>query len=222
MKRIDRSAIVEHSAAQIFALVEDIEAYPRFLPWCVAATVDERGPAGTRATLTVGVRGLRQSFTTLNRSRPGEAIDLSLVQGPFRRFAGGWRSCWSRCSIASPTRWSTPSRSGLPESMAVLKVEVVYALPEREESARVAVQSGATVRDVLVKSGLLHLVRGKVGIFGKVVPEDTPVADGDRVEIYRPLAVDPKEARRARAATYTSRSRRAGSARSPSRAPRRR
>ena len=91
MKRVDRSAIVEHSAAQIFALVEDIEAYPRFLPWCVAATVDERGPAGTRATLTVGVRGLRQSFTTLNRSRSGEAIHLSLVQGPFRRFAAAWR-----------------------------------------------------------------------------------------------------------------------------------
>ena len=106
--------------------------------------------------------------------------------------------------------------------MAVLKVEVVYALPEGEESARVAVRSGATVRDVLAKSGLLHLARGKVGIFGKAVREDTPVADGDRVEIYRPLAVDPKEARRARAATYTTRSRRAGSARSPSRAPRRR
>jgi hypothetical protein len=106
--------------------------------------------------------------------------------------------------------------------MAVLKVEVVYALPEREERARVAVQRGATVRDVLAKSGLLRFVRGKVGIFGNVVPEDTPVADGDRVEIYRPLAVDPKEARRARAATYTSRSPRAGSARSPSRAARRR
>ncbi len=91
MKRIDRSAIVEHSAAQIFALVEDIEAYPRFLPWCVAARVEERAAAGTRATLTVGVPGLRQSFTTLNRSRPGEAIDLSLVQGPFRRFAAAWR-----------------------------------------------------------------------------------------------------------------------------------
>ena len=106
--------------------------------------------------------------------------------------------------------------------MAVLKVEVVYALPEREESARVAVRSGATVRDVLAKYRLLHLVRGKVGIFGKVVPEDAPVADGDRVEIYRPLAVDPKEARRARAATYTTRSRRAGSVRPPSRVPRRR
>src|SRR5258708_15332588 len=91
MKRIARSAIVEHSAGQIYARVHDIEAYPRFLPWCVAATVDQRGPDGTRATLTVGVRGLRQSFTTLNRSRPGEAIDLSLVQGPFRRFAAAWR-----------------------------------------------------------------------------------------------------------------------------------
>jgi putative ubiquitin-RnfH superfamily antitoxin RatB of RatAB toxin-antitoxin module len=115
-----------------------------------------------------------------------------------------------------------PSRSAPRKSMALLKVEVVYALPEREESALVTVQSGATVRDVLAKSGLLHLARGKLGIFGKVVREDAPVADGDRVEIYRPLAVDPKEARRARAATYTSRSRRAGFARSPSRAGRRR
>ena len=106
--------------------------------------------------------------------------------------------------------------------MTVLKVEVVYALPAREDSIVVAVPAGATVRDVLAKCGLLHLVCGKVGIFGKVVREDAPVADGDRVEIYRPLAVDPKEARRARAATYTSRSRRAGSARFPSRAPRRR
>jgi hypothetical protein len=106
--------------------------------------------------------------------------------------------------------------------MAVLKVEVVYALPGREDSIVVAVPAGATVREVLEKSGLTSLARHKVGIFGKVVREDAPVADGDRVEIYRPLAVDPKEARRARAATYTTRSRRAGSARSPSRAPRRR
>src|SRR5437879_11764063 len=90
MKRIDRSAIVEHSAAQIYALVDDIEAYPRFLPWCVAATVDERGPAGKRGTLTVGVRGLRKSLTTLNRSRPGEEVDLSLVHLPIRRYGAAW------------------------------------------------------------------------------------------------------------------------------------
>ena len=91
MKRIARSAIVEHSADQMFALVDDIESYPRFLPWCSAARVEERTPEGVRATLTVGLRGLRQSFTTQNVNRPGEGIDLRLVKGPFRSFAGAWR-----------------------------------------------------------------------------------------------------------------------------------
>jgi ribosome-associated toxin RatA of RatAB toxin-antitoxin module len=91
MKRISRSAIVEHSAQKMFALVDDIESYPRFLPWCTAARVEERTPAGVRATLTVGMKGLRQSFTTQNENRPVEAIDLVLVKGPFRRFAAGWR-----------------------------------------------------------------------------------------------------------------------------------
>lgn len=91
MKRISRSAIVEHSAQKMFGLVDDIESYPRFLPWCTAARVEERTPAGVRATLTVGMKGLRQSFTTQNENRPVEAIDLRLVKGPFRRFAAGWR-----------------------------------------------------------------------------------------------------------------------------------
>jgi len=91
MKRIARSAIVEHSAAEMYALVEDIEAYPGFLPWCLAAVVHERRAGTTRATLTAGLAGLQQSFTTLNENRPGEAIDLRLVEGPFRRFGAQWR-----------------------------------------------------------------------------------------------------------------------------------
>ena len=91
MKRIARSAIVDHSAAEMYALVENIEAYPEFLPWCTAAQVDERLPGRTRATLTVGVGGLSHAFTTLNDTRPGEAIDMHLVSGPFRRFEGRWR-----------------------------------------------------------------------------------------------------------------------------------
>ena len=91
MKRIARSAIVEHSAAEMYALVEDIEAYPGFLPWCTAAVVDERQPGTTKATLTVGIGGLRHSFTTSNRNRPGEAIDMRLVEGPFRSFDAQWR-----------------------------------------------------------------------------------------------------------------------------------
>lgn len=91
MKRVTRSAIVEHSAEQVYRLVEDIEAYPGFLPWCLAARVHERGAASTRATLTVGMPGLRQSFTTRNDNRPGQAIDLHLVDGPFKTFAAAWR-----------------------------------------------------------------------------------------------------------------------------------
>jgi ribosome-associated toxin RatA of RatAB toxin-antitoxin module len=91
MKKIARSAIVEHSAAEMYALVENIEAYPEFLPRCKAAVVHERRPGLTKATLTVGVGGVRQSFTTLNENRPEEAIDMRLVEGPFRRFQAQWR-----------------------------------------------------------------------------------------------------------------------------------
>jgi len=91
MKRISRSAIVEHSAEEMFALVDDIESYPRFLPWCTAAKVEERSATGVRATMSIGLRGLRQSFTTQNENRPGESIELKLVKGPFRRFAAAWR-----------------------------------------------------------------------------------------------------------------------------------
>jgi len=91
MKHIARSAIVEHPASDLFALVEHIEAYPEFLPWCREARVLERSDGRTVATLTVGLKGLRYAFTTRNQNRPPSAIDLELVKGPFRRFAAHWR-----------------------------------------------------------------------------------------------------------------------------------
>lgn len=92
MKHIARSAIVEHSAADLYALVERIEAYPEFLPWCRAAHVHERStPGKTRATLEVGLKGVAHSFTTENRNRPGKAIDMRLVEGPFRHFSAVWK-----------------------------------------------------------------------------------------------------------------------------------
>lgn len=90
MKTIARSAILQHSAEELYALVEDIESYPRFLPWCRAVRV-ERGEGQTRAELQVGLRGLSQSFTTQNRNQPGRAIDMDLVEGPFRSFNAAWR-----------------------------------------------------------------------------------------------------------------------------------
>lgn len=91
MKRIARSAIVEHSAEQMFSLVDDVESYPRFLPWCRAAKVDERTAGSVLATLSVGMRGLKQTFSTRNDLHPPEAMDMRLLKGPFRHFAAAWR-----------------------------------------------------------------------------------------------------------------------------------
>jgi len=113
MKRISRSAIVEHSAQEMYGLVDDVESYPSFLPWCLDARA-EVVDGGKRATLTVGVRGLRQSFTTLNENRPGEAIDLQLVEGPFRRFSAAWRfrSLGERaCAIEFALQYEFSSRA---------------------------------------------------------------------------------------------------------------
>lgn len=91
MKRVARSAIVEHRASELYALVERVEAYPQFLPWCRAARVSERGAGRTVATLAVGLKGVRYEFTTENTNRPQEAIEMKLVEGPFRHFAARWR-----------------------------------------------------------------------------------------------------------------------------------
>jgi len=79
-----------------------------------------------------------------------------------------------------------------------LKVEVVAALPRKESVVAVELPEGATVQDALLKSRVNFDPRF-LGIFGEPVTPDTRLADGDRVEVYRPLKIDPKEARRRRA-----------------------
>jgi putative ubiquitin-RnfH superfamily antitoxin RatB of RatAB toxin-antitoxin module len=89
--------------------------------------------------------------------------------------------------------------------MGTLRVEVVYAAPESADAVSLTLPGTATLREAIAASGLLErhpdidLARQKCGVFGKLRPLDAPLRDGDRVEIYRPLAVDPKEARRRRA-----------------------
>ena len=91
MRRIARSAIVESTARQMYDLVEDIESYPEFLPWCSGAHVRERTAGRTVATLDVGVLPVRQSFTTENTNVPGKSIDMRLLHGPFRKFDAHWK-----------------------------------------------------------------------------------------------------------------------------------
>jgi len=79
-----------------------------------------------------------------------------------------------------------------------MKIEVVDARAEGARVVSVELPAGATLRDAIAASGF-NIENQPVGIFGKRVALDHPLADGDRVEIYRPLAMDPKEARRRRA-----------------------
>ena len=77
-----------------------------------------------------------------------------------------------------------------------MRVEVVQAHADRAEIVKLELPAGATVRDALVAAGIDSQ---RVGIFGKRVSADARLADGDRVEVYRPLQIDPKQARRQRA-----------------------
>jgi hypothetical protein len=84
-----------------------------------------------------------------------------------------------------------------------MRVEIVYALPDRYELVELELSSGSTVGEALKASGIAERHPGidlsNLGIFGRRVALEAPLAEGDRVEIYRPLALDPKEARRVRA-----------------------
>jgi len=82
---------VSFTPEQMYDLVDAVEDYPSFLPWCGGATVAHRDERVTRATITIHYRGIRQQFTTENaKTRPAEML-IRLVDGPFSRLDGGWR-----------------------------------------------------------------------------------------------------------------------------------
>jgi putative ubiquitin-RnfH superfamily antitoxin RatB of RatAB toxin-antitoxin module len=96
----------------------------------------------------------------------------------------------------------------------MLRIEVVYALRNRQTLLAFEVEEGTTAKLAVQRSGILQrypeidLARGDLGVFGKVVSPATVLRDGDRVEIYRPLISNPKLARRARAQRTLRRPRR--------------
>jgi ribosome-associated toxin RatA of RatAB toxin-antitoxin module len=90
MSHIQRTALVPFTAQQMYELVNDVEAYPRRFEWCERAEIRDRGAGFLVAALDVRLGALRAAFTTRNSLTPGERIDMSLVDGPFRALSGGW------------------------------------------------------------------------------------------------------------------------------------
>jgi ribosome-associated toxin RatA of RatAB toxin-antitoxin module len=91
MQVVERSALVTYTAAQMFALVNDVARYPEFLPWCVGARVEDVSAVERVAALKVARGVLQTEFTTRNTLQQDSQIHMKLMHGPFRDLVGEWR-----------------------------------------------------------------------------------------------------------------------------------
>lgn len=91
MQCVKKSVLVPYSAAQMFELVDRVEDYPKFLPWCSGAHVLETHPGGKTARLDIDYHGVKAHWTTDNANTRGVMIVVTLKDGPFRHLHGEWR-----------------------------------------------------------------------------------------------------------------------------------
>ena len=91
MTIINKFALVPYTPAQMYALVDDIEAYPEFLPWCKSTRVLSRTEDEVRATIELSKGGVEKAFTTCNRNQKNKMIQIRLMEGPFKQLEGFWR-----------------------------------------------------------------------------------------------------------------------------------
>ena len=90
MAVVYKTVLINYSVQQMFALVDDVESYPEFLPWCGGVDVQERQDDRLKANLKINYHGLQQSFTTENINHPPSSMTMCLVEGPFKYFEARW------------------------------------------------------------------------------------------------------------------------------------
>lgn len=90
MHTVKRSVLVPFSSAQMFDLVANVARYPEFMPWCGGASEYDVTEEGMRASVTISIAGIKQSFTTQNTHSYPNHIRLVLVDGPFSDLKGDW------------------------------------------------------------------------------------------------------------------------------------
>jgi ribosome-associated toxin RatA of RatAB toxin-antitoxin module len=91
MKHVKKSVLLWYTAHEIYALVVDVEGYPKFLPWCERAEILQRDESGLTARLHLAYSGIRHAFTTKNVQVQDESVHVGLVDGPFSLLDGHWR-----------------------------------------------------------------------------------------------------------------------------------
>ncbi|WIM06223.1 MAG: type II toxin-antitoxin system RatA family toxin [Candidatus Nitricoxidivorans perseverans] len=91
MAIVEKSVLIERTAAQMFDLVDRVEDYPQFLPWCGGTELIERTDSRTAARIHIDYHGLKAHFATENAKEAPRWMDIRLTEGPFRRLDGHWR-----------------------------------------------------------------------------------------------------------------------------------
>lgn len=90
MASVQKTVLIEYSAEQMFALVDEVEKYPQFLPWCARTELLERDRTQTAATLHINFHGVKTHFSTRNDKEVPKWMKIHLVDGPFRALEGSW------------------------------------------------------------------------------------------------------------------------------------
>lgn len=90
MREVRRSVIVPYTPRQMYAIVNDVRRYPDFVPWCTGTHVYAESETSIDASVEIARAGVTLGVRTRNAMRPGERIDMQLVDGPLREFAGSW------------------------------------------------------------------------------------------------------------------------------------
>ncbi len=91
MAVIEKSVLIARTPQQMFDLVDRVEDYPKFLPWCGGTELIERSEHVTAARLHINYRGIKAQFATENPKEAPHWMNIQLREGPFRRLDGGWR-----------------------------------------------------------------------------------------------------------------------------------
>ena len=113
MAEVKQSVLVPYSAARMFELVDAVELYPQFLPWCGGSEVAYRNDSAMRAIIHIDFRGIRQSFSTENARNPPHDMTMHLVEGPFKSLDGAWHFTElgeAGCKIEFKLSWDFSSR----------------------------------------------------------------------------------------------------------------
>jgi ribosome-associated toxin RatA of RatAB toxin-antitoxin module len=113
MPLVERSALVSHSSERMYGLVNDVDRYQEFLPWCGGSKVLERGDDHMLASVTMAFHGLHKTFVTRNVLSPFEQVSMLLVEGPFETLHGDWyfkHLTESACKIEFKVEYSFANR----------------------------------------------------------------------------------------------------------------